>query len=75
MTNNAGSASTLNKDKARGEEAKIRELYLLAFAREPLSEETEIAIKHLAKNEKNTQHAYEDIVWALINTKEFLFNH
>ncbi len=75
LTNNAGSASTLNKDKARGEEAKIRELYLLAFAREPLSEETEIAIKHLAKNEKNTQHAYEDIVWALINTKEFLFNH
>ncbi len=75
LTSGAGSAATLNKDKARGDEAKIRELYLLAFSREPTSDETRIAIKHIAKNEKNTQHAFEDIVWALINTKEFLFNH
>lgn len=75
LTNGAGSAARLNKDATRGNEAKLRELYLLAFAREPNSQETEIALKHIAKNEKDVKRAYEDIVWALINTKEFLFNH
>jgi hypothetical protein len=34
-----------------------------------------IAIEHLKKNEADPKRAYEDIIWALINTKEFLFNH
>jgi hypothetical protein len=34
-----------------------------------------IAIAHINKNEMDPKRAYEDIVWALINTKEFLFNH
>ena len=34
-----------------------------------------IALAHLAKHEANPKIAYEDILWALINTKEFLFNH
>ena len=54
---------------------KIRELYLLAFSREPTPEEMTIALAHIEKNEKDPKRAYEDIVWALINTKEFLFNH
>ena len=37
--------------------------------------ETKIALAHLAKHEKDTKIAWEDIIWALINTKEFLFNH
>jgi hypothetical protein len=34
-----------------------------------------VALTHLAKHTKDPKPAYEDIVWALINTKEFLFNH
>jgi len=34
-----------------------------------------IALAHITKNEANKKLAYEDIIWALINTKEFLFNH
>ena len=53
----------------------MRELYRWVYSREPISEEMQIALAHIKKHEKNPKIAYEDIVWALINTKEFLFNH
>jgi hypothetical protein len=34
-----------------------------------------IALAHLDKHKDNAKLAFEDITWALINTKEFLFNH
>ena len=40
-----------------------------------VEEEIAIALAHVQKNEKEVKLAYEDIIWALINTKEFLFNH
>ncbi len=75
LTAGNGSASRLAGDKDRDHSAKIRELYLLAFARPPLDDETAIAIAHIEKCGDDAKRAYEDIVWALINTKEFLFNH
>jgi hypothetical protein len=33
-----------------------------------------VALEHLRKNEKNKKAAYEDLLWALINAKEFQFN-
>ncbi len=74
LTSGSGNAAVLSKDKEREHAAKIRDLYLLAFSREPSSEEATIALKHIEKA-KEPKLAYEDIVWALINTKEFLFNH
>ena len=74
LTTGSGSASKLAGDKERGHQAKIRELYLLAFSREPTSDETAVAQQYIEKV-KDPKRAYEDIVWALINTKEFLFNH
>ena len=74
LTSGSGNAAVLSKDKEREHATKIRDLYLLAFSREPSSEETGIALKHIEKA-KEPKLAYEDIVWALINTKEFLFNH
>lgn len=68
-------AGVLSTDAARPAAAKIRDLYILAFSREPSAEETAIAVAHIEKNSKEPKRAYEDIVWALINTKEFLFNH
>ncbi|MCR9119908.1 MAG: DUF1553 domain-containing protein, partial [bacterium] len=75
LTSNAGTASQLSKNKDLEAEAKITELYYLAFSREPSKEELAIATGHVAKHEDNKKVAYEDIVWALLNTKEFLFNH
>jgi hypothetical protein len=65
---------------------RIRELYLAAFAREPRSEELRIAADYLAEPRTDSdgkpldaQRAWrenlQDLVWALINSKEFLFNH
>jgi len=75
LTSGAGLAARLAGDKEREAPVKIRELYLLAFSREPAPEELAIAVAHIEKNKENPKLAYEDIVWALINTKEFLFNH
>jgi uncharacterized protein DUF1549/uncharacterized protein DUF1553 len=75
LTAASGNAARLAGDKSRPHEMKIRELYLLAFSRIPTTEEMSIALAHISKNEQDPKRAYEDIVWALVNTKEFLFNH
>jgi hypothetical protein len=75
LTAGNGRAALMSADKAREHSAKLRELYLLAFSREPAPEELTIALGHIQKNAETPARAYEDIVWALINTKEFLFNH
>jgi hypothetical protein len=72
----SGVAKTLAADMKRPEAEKITELYLRAFSRPPTEHEMKYATAHLAKfAEKDRQAGYEDIVWALVNTKEFLFNH
>lgn len=70
-----GRAATLAADKNRTDDEKLRELYRWVYSREPDSDELQIAQAHIAKHKDNPKLAYEDIVWALINTKEFLFNH
>jgi hypothetical protein len=74
LSNTAGRAAKFSGDNARSSDDKIRELYLSVYAREPAADELSIALSHISAG-KNQQQAYEDIVWALVNTKEFLFNH
>jgi len=74
LTAKDGRAAKLAADKSRGDDEKLTELYYRVFSRPPVEEELQVARAHIASHE-NKQQAYEDIVWALINTKEFLFNH
>ncbi len=67
--------SRLAADAAKSDEDRIRELYRWVFAREPNAEELEVAVSYLKKHADNVRRGYEDVVWALINTKEFQFNH
>jgi hypothetical protein len=53
---------------------KIREIYLWAFARPPIAKEL-TTIENYLQAQGNSKAAYEDVFWALLNTKEFLFNH
>ena len=61
------------KNKVPPEDA-IRELYLVTFSRPPSEAEVAAAASHIATAE-SPQQGYEDILWALINSREFLFNH
>ena len=74
LTSGTSTAARLAADAGRPLEDKIRELYLAVYARLPAADELALARSHLQRT-KSPQQAYEDIVWALVNTKEFLFTH
>jgi hypothetical protein len=67
-------AGALAKDK-RSLEERLDDLYLIALARKPSAEETSSLRAYIEKRKDKEQAAWEDIVWAVINMKEFLFNH
>lgn len=80
-----GRAETLSKAEM-SEPKRLQELYLAAFSRQPDAEELRIAEAFLARPRTDAQGkpldsarakrlGYEDLIWALINTKEFLYNH
>jgi hypothetical protein len=81
----SGRAERLAKDP-RPAGAKVRELYLAAFAREPRSDELKTALGYLNEPRVNAagktldtptaaRENVQDLLWALMTTKEFLFNH
>ncbi|MDE2509203.1 MAG: DUF1549 domain-containing protein [Planctomycetota bacterium] len=73
LASNTGRAELFVKDP-RPEPEKINELFWAAFGRAASPEETARAVAHLAKHATQKRQAYEDILWALVNAKEFQFN-
>lgn len=67
-----GRAPKLAADK-RPHEAKLRELYVVAYGREPDAKELELLVRYI--HGRPVPRAYEDILWVVINSKEFMFNH
>jgi Protein of unknown function (DUF1553)/Protein of unknown function (DUF1549)/Bacterial Ig-like domain (group 2) len=53
---------------------RIEQIYLAAFGRQPRPEELS-AIAQAIPIDKPTKADFEDLLWAIINSKEFLFNH
>jgi hypothetical protein len=77
LNDGTGRAALLAADKDRSDEQKLGEMYLAVYARLPAPDELKYSLEYLSRDEfkdKKTA-AYEDILWALINAKEFLFNH
>ncbi len=85
LASSNGAAAKLAAD-ARSDEDKLRELYLIAYARQPEAAELALAKTHIDKPRTAPdgkpmepvaakRQGYEDILWAILNTKEFLFNH
>jgi hypothetical protein len=65
-------ANFFKEKKPTGE--MIDELYLTALGRLPTSAEWKRLNDHIEKA-KDKQRAVEDALWAILNTREFLFNH
>ena len=52
----------------------LRQLYLATLTRLPTAAEERAALLHLA-SAADRRAAWEDVHWALVNSKEFLFRH
>lgn len=63
----------LNEEKLAPEQV-IERLYLRCLARKPTDQELETLMIEVAGSE-NVQATLEDIFWAILNSREFLFNH
>ena len=84
--NTPNGRADLYSKSPRPEPEKLRELYLAAYSREPTAEELKVAEAYVARPRGLSQgkpldhatarrEAYEDLLWAIINTKEYLYNH
>lgn len=72
-----GRAAVLAADAGKTAEEKVREIFLLVYSRPPKPRELDLALSHLAKakSPQELKPALEDLIWALLNTKEFMYNH
>lgn len=61
-------------EKTTDNRAAVRALYLVTFSRPPSSEESERCVKIMERS-KNRREGLENVLWALCNSREFLFNH
>jgi hypothetical protein len=53
----------------------INDLYITTYNRLPTSDETAAAEKAFTAPNATRKTAVEDLMWALINSAEFVFNH
>ncbi len=67
-----GRAEAMAKDP-RPDAEKVEELFLWAWGRKPSDKQWKLALDNIEANAKNKKLAYENILWALVNTKEFQF--
>ena len=74
LSSPTGRGAVLAADKGRSPAEKVREIFLWVYSRPPTSQQLELALSHLTSS-KDEKAALEDLLWALMNTKEFLFNH
>jgi hypothetical protein len=74
LSNGSGRAAIIARDP-RPDTEKIEELFLWAVGHKPSEQQLQLALDNLELNAKEKKVAYENIIWALINSKAFLFNY
>jgi hypothetical protein len=68
-----GRVAELAKSKM-GDDQIVEEAFLATLSRRPTPSQKEDALRHL-KEAKNRAEGVADLVWALVNTREFILNH
>lgn len=59
----------------RSDADMVEELYLMTFSRFPEPDEKAAALRAFTNPDATRRTAAEDVLWALINSAEFVFNH
>jgi len=62
-------------DSSKSPDEIVAELYLLTLSRPPTDEELKLATTAFTAEKATRQAATEDVLWALLNSAEFVFNH
>lgn len=74
LTNESNRPGKL-KGSPLSEPQLVREVYLAAYNRTPRAEEMQSALRYFSMPGITRQSALEDLVWSLVNSAEFVFNH
>jgi len=61
--------------RSRDEKRLIKGIYVAVLSRLPAKTEYETAREYIRDSGLNEEAAAGDLMWALINTKEFMFRH
>ncbi len=88
LTADTGRVASIAKNDQLSTEQKVEQIYLTTVSRSPTPQERATALQFLDRKlamdqsatdptevVKQARMAYEDLLWAMINSKEFLFNH
>jgi uncharacterized protein DUF1549/uncharacterized protein DUF1553 len=69
-----GTARRLSESKKSPSEI-VEELFLATLSRRPRARERELLLGAFTEEGVERRTAVEDVLWALLNTKEFIYNH
>lgn len=74
LTSDTGRAASMSVSSEPLAE-QITSVYLTALSRRPDDSELKSALSYIAARPNSKREAIEDFLWAMVNSKEFLFNH
>ena len=70
----AGSLSKRLSDISDGQQL-AEELYLSVLSRKPSDDEVSMVVDYLGKRSKDRTSAQQELIWSMLTSLEFRFNH